>query len=84
MTNIKNPEEYRRFAKMCREAARSVSAEKERAELLARAKAFDFLAEHCPHHPVLDDRLPHGPAADYERLAEHARRGATKESSAAR
>jgi len=31
-----------------REAARSVSAENERAEFLARAKTFEFLAEHCP------------------------------------
>jgi hypothetical protein len=45
--NTKNPEEYRRFAKKCREAARSVSADKERAEFLARAKTFDLLAEHC-------------------------------------
>jgi len=48
MTNTKNPEEYRRLAEKCREAARSVSAEKERAEFLARAKAFELLAEHCP------------------------------------
>jgi hypothetical protein len=46
--NIKNPEEYRRLAKKCREAARKVLAEKERAEFLARAKTFDFLAKHCP------------------------------------
>jgi hypothetical protein len=44
----RNSEEYRRLAKRCREAACSVSAEKEQAELLARAKAFDLLAEHCP------------------------------------
>jgi hypothetical protein len=46
--NIRSPEEYRRLAKKCREAARKISAEKERAEFLARAKTFDFLAEHCP------------------------------------
>ena len=46
--NKKNPEEYRRLAKKCREAARSVSAENERAEFLARAKTFESLAEHCP------------------------------------
>jgi len=44
----RNSEEYRRLAKRCREAACSVSAEKEQAELLARAKTFDFLAEYCP------------------------------------
>jgi hypothetical protein len=46
--NTKNPEEYRRLAEKCREAARKVSADKERAEFLARAKTFEFLAEHCP------------------------------------
>jgi hypothetical protein len=30
------------------QAACSVSAEKEQAELLVRAKAFDLLAEYCP------------------------------------
>ena len=34
----RNSEEYRRLAKRCREAACSVSEEKEQAELLARAK----------------------------------------------
>ena len=53
--NTKNPEEYRSLAKKCREAVRSVSAEKERAEFLARAKTFEFLAEHCLHHPALEE-----------------------------
>ena len=46
--NTSKTEEYRRLAKTCREAARKVSAENERSELLARAKIWDFLAEHCP------------------------------------
>jgi hypothetical protein len=49
--NTNDPEEYRRLAEKCRKAARTVSAEKERAEFLARAKTFDFLAEHCPAAP---------------------------------
>jgi len=53
--STKNPEEYRRLAKKCREAAGSVSAENERAEFLARAKTFESLAEHCPHHPALGE-----------------------------
>jgi hypothetical protein len=47
-TQKHGPEDYWRFADQCRQAARTVSTEKERAELLARAKTFDFLAEHCP------------------------------------
>jgi hypothetical protein len=50
--NTKNPEEYRRLAEKCREAARRVSTETERADLLARAKTWEFLADHCPHHPA--------------------------------
>jgi hypothetical protein len=51
--NTRNPEEYRRLAKDCREAARKVSAENERSELLARAKIWDFLAEPCPSIPAI-------------------------------
>jgi len=47
-------EGYRRLANQCRETARMVSAEEERADLLARAKIWDFLADHCPRHPALN------------------------------
>jgi len=46
--NKKNPEEYRRLAKKCREAARSVSAENERASSWPGRKPLKSLAEHCP------------------------------------
>ena len=49
MNNKKSLEEhqryYRQFAEQVREAAYKASTEKERAELLARAKTWDFLAE---------------------------------------
>jgi hypothetical protein len=44
MTHKKKPEDYRRLAAKCREAARKVSTEKERDDLLARAETFDFLS----------------------------------------
>jgi hypothetical protein len=37
---------YRWLADQCRQAARTASTETERADLLARAKTWDFLAEH--------------------------------------
>jgi len=51
-------EDYRRLAQKCRErltercreTAHTVSTEKERADLLAMAKIWDFLADHCPNH----------------------------------
>jgi hypothetical protein len=46
----KLPEEYRPnyrwLANQCRQAARTVSTETERADLLVRAKTWDFLADH--------------------------------------
>jgi hypothetical protein len=44
----KSPEEYRWLAKKVRETAQTASTER---ELLAMAKIWDFLAEHCAHHP---------------------------------
>jgi hypothetical protein len=38
-------EEYRQLAEKCREIARAVSAENERVELLARAQAWDLIAD---------------------------------------
>jgi hypothetical protein len=38
--------DYRRLADQCRQAARTASTETERADLLARAKIWDFLADH--------------------------------------
>jgi hypothetical protein len=57
MRNTKRPSEayridYRWLADQCRQVARKVSTEKERGELLAMAIFWDFLAEHCPHHPA--------------------------------
>jgi hypothetical protein len=42
--------DYRRLADQCRQAARTTSIETERADLLARAKTWDFLAEHFVRH----------------------------------
>jgi hypothetical protein len=42
---LKSPEDYRRLAERCRELARTVSTEKERADLLARAHIWDLLAD---------------------------------------
>jgi hypothetical protein len=44
----KSPEFYRRLADQCRETARTVSTDKERDELLASAKTWDFLADRLP------------------------------------
>jgi hypothetical protein len=41
----KTVEEYRQLAEKCREIARAVSAENERLELLARAQAWDVIAD---------------------------------------
>jgi hypothetical protein len=53
------PEEYRPnyrwLADQCRQAARTASTEIERDDLLARAKTWDFLADHGPHHPPLNE-----------------------------
>ena len=54
-THKHGPKGYRRLADQYREAALTVSAEKERADLLARAKIWDFLADHCPRHPALNE-----------------------------
>jgi hypothetical protein len=58
LTHKNGPEDYRRLARKCRErltetcreTAHTVSTEKERADLLAMAKIWDFLAKHCAHH----------------------------------
>jgi len=42
---LRRPEEYRRLAERCRELARTVSTQKERADLLARAHIWDLLAD---------------------------------------
>jgi hypothetical protein len=47
----KQAEDYRGLADRVREAAHRVSNERERAELLARAKMWDFLADHFPIVP---------------------------------
>jgi hypothetical protein len=49
----KQAEDYRQLAERVREAAHRVSNERQRAELLARAKIWDFLADHFPHCPAL-------------------------------
>jgi hypothetical protein len=41
----KTVEEYRQLAEKCQEIARAVSAASERAELLARAQAWDLIAD---------------------------------------
>jgi len=38
-------EEYRQLAEKCREIARTISAENERLELLARAQTWDLIAD---------------------------------------
>jgi hypothetical protein len=56
MNNKKSLEEhqqdYRWLAEQVREAAQT---QQERAELLARAKLWDFLADHCSPHPALNE-----------------------------
>jgi hypothetical protein len=47
----KQAEDYRGLAERVREAAHRVSNEGQRAELLASAKIWDFLADHFPHRP---------------------------------
>ncbi|TMJ92583.1 MAG: hypothetical protein E6G76_00095 [Alphaproteobacteria bacterium] len=50
----KRPDDYRRLAEQCRRAAGMAPTEKERNNLLARAKTFDFLAEHSRAAAVLE------------------------------
>ena len=51
MTYRKRSEDYLWLADQCRKSARTVSTQEERADLLDRAKTWDFLAEHPPKHP---------------------------------
>jgi hypothetical protein len=44
MTHKNGPKEYQRLADKCRETARTVSAEKERGDLLAMAEIWDLIA----------------------------------------
>jgi hypothetical protein len=46
----KQVEDYRGLANRVREAAYRASNDGQRAELLARAKVWDFLADHRQHH----------------------------------
>jgi hypothetical protein len=63
----KQAEVYRGLADRVREAAYRDSNERQRAELLARAKMWDFLADHCQHHqkptivssPALNNKVAH-------------------------
>jgi hypothetical protein len=50
----KQAEDYRGLAEKVREAAHRVSNERDRAELLGRAKTWDFLADHFPRRPALN------------------------------
>ena len=45
MTLKKGAEEYRQLADKCRETARTISAENERADLLASAEIWDLIAD---------------------------------------
>lgn len=55
--NQKNsPEEYRRLAAKCRETARTVSAETERADLLAMAQIWDLIAGRIGRAPHRGER----------------------------
>jgi hypothetical protein len=52
MVNNKSPAEYRWLADKCRETARTISAKNGRADLLAMAQTWDFIAdrlERAPH-----------------------------------
>jgi hypothetical protein len=51
----KQAEDYRQLAERVREAAHRVSNERQRAELLARAKMWDFLGDHGPHARHLNE-----------------------------
>jgi hypothetical protein len=52
MLKYKNgPEYYRQLAAKCRETAITVSAEKERADLLAMAQIWDLIASRVGHAP---------------------------------
>jgi hypothetical protein len=44
----KQAEDYRRLAERIRETVQRVSTERERSELLAMAKIWNFLADHGP------------------------------------
>jgi len=50
-TPKKSPEYYLRLAEKCRETAITVSAEKERADLLAMAQTWDLIASRVGHAP---------------------------------
>jgi hypothetical protein len=66
MTHKNGPKEYRRLADKCRETARTVSAEKERADLLAMAEIWDLIAGRVGRARRCGERS----AVSYEREAE--------------
>jgi hypothetical protein len=60
----KQAEDYRGLAERVREAAHRVSNERQRAELLAMAKVWDFLADHHPKptivsSPAFNNKVAH-------------------------
>jgi len=56
MANTKSPEDYRRLAATCRETARTMSAENERADLLAMAETWDLIARRIGRPPRCGER----------------------------
>jgi hypothetical protein len=76
MTNIRKPPEayqidYRWLAGQCRQAVSRASTENERADLRARAKTWDFLADHCPHRhrPALNEEVSYQRQVEEESVA---------------
>src|SRR5262245_9838531 len=60
MTHKKGPEEYRQLADKCRETARAVLTEKERADLLVMAQTWDLIADRLECATRCGERDPQG------------------------
>jgi hypothetical protein len=53
----KTVEQYRQLAEKCREITRTVSAENERAEFLARAQAWDLISDRVGRAAALNPHV---------------------------
>ena len=60
MPHKKGPEAYRQLADKCRETARAVLTEKERADLLVMAQTWDVIADRLGRAARCGERDPQG------------------------
>jgi hypothetical protein len=70
MTLKKGAEEYRQLADKCRETARIISAENERADLLASAEIWDLIADRLSLDTASNHRPRQQARREYEQVGD--------------